>query len=219
MLTRAQLCAILDEHAPLAPVPLAPTLRAWTAASELPVWQALEAAHGGRLGPPFYAVVWPGSQALAALILDGRIRVAGKTVADVGCGSGVTAVAAARMGASRVLAVDVDPYAVEASLELAARHGVTVEGRVGNPLEEDALLHGVDVIVGGDVIYNAPTAALGKMTVALWQARGAAVFLADGGRPFFDAWDLAQLAAFDVEVPHAVEGTRQRTVRVFGPRG
>lgn len=218
MLTRPQLAAILDAHAPFEAVPLAPSLRAWAARSELPVWQALEAAHGDRLGPPFYAVVWPGSQALAALILDGRIAVAGKRVADVGCGSGVTAVAAARMGAAHVLAVDLDPYAVAAAQELAQRHGVTVEGCVGNPLEDDHLLDGVEVILGGDVIYNAPTAALGKLTVALWQARGAKVFLADGGRPFFEAWDLLELAAFNVDVPHAVEGTGQRTVRVYGGR-
>ncbi|MDX2272554.1 MAG: 50S ribosomal protein L11 methyltransferase [Cyanobacteriota bacterium] len=38
------------------------------------------------------------------------------TVADIGCGSGILAVAAALLGANKVYAVDTDPLAVEASL-------------------------------------------------------------------------------------------------------
>jgi ribosomal protein L11 methyltransferase len=45
-------------------------------------------------------------------------------VADVGCGSGVLAVAAAHLGASFVAAVDVDPEAVRATAENAERNGV-----------------------------------------------------------------------------------------------
>ncbi len=46
---------------------------------------------------------------------------------DVGCGSGVLSVAAARLGAGRVVAVDIDPAAHEATLDNAARNGVAVE--------------------------------------------------------------------------------------------
>jgi ribosomal protein L11 methyltransferase len=51
----------------------------------------------------------------------------GSTVLDVGCGSGVLAVAAARLGAGRVVAVDIDPAAHAATLDNAARNGVEVE--------------------------------------------------------------------------------------------
>jgi len=46
------------------------------------------------------------------------------TVIDYGCGSGILAIAALKLGASRAIAVDVDPIALEVSRENAARNGV-----------------------------------------------------------------------------------------------
>jgi ribosomal protein L11 methyltransferase len=48
---------------------------------------------------------------------------------DLGCGSGVLAIAAARLGFDPVVALDLDPAAVEATLENARRNGVAVEVR------------------------------------------------------------------------------------------
>lgn len=48
---------------------------------------------------------------------------------DLGCGSGVLAIAAARLGFSPVAAVDFDPLAVEAAAENALVNGVEVEVR------------------------------------------------------------------------------------------
>lgn len=46
------------------------------------------------------------------------------SVLDVGCGSGVLSVAAARLGARQVTAIDVDPAAIEATTTNARRNGV-----------------------------------------------------------------------------------------------
>lgn len=73
----------------------------------------------------------------------------GETVADVGCGSGVLALAAAKMGAEHVYALDVDPIAVEVTQQNAAVNGVqnTVEAIQSNLLS--ALPEGttVDMVV------------------------------------------------------------------------
>lgn len=47
------------------------------------------------------------------------------SVLDYGCGSGILAIAAARLGASHVAGVDIDPQAVEAARANAERNGVT----------------------------------------------------------------------------------------------
>lgn len=47
------------------------------------------------------------------------------TVLDYGCGSGILAIAAARLGAGRVAGVDIDPQAVDAARANAERNGVT----------------------------------------------------------------------------------------------
>jgi len=49
----------------------------------------------------------------------------GATLLDYGCGSGILAIAAARLGAGRVAGVDIDPQAVEAARANAERNGVT----------------------------------------------------------------------------------------------
>ncbi len=57
-------------------------------------------------------------------------------VLDLGCGSGILAIAAAALGATRVLAVENDPMALEYARENARRHGV--DGRI-EFVEDDAV--------------------------------------------------------------------------------
>jgi ribosomal protein L11 methyltransferase len=61
-------------------------------------------------------------------------HVAGARVLDVGCGSGILAIAAARLGARSVLGVDTDPLAVEVTAANARRNRVAriVDARPGS---------------------------------------------------------------------------------------
>jgi ribosomal protein L11 methyltransferase len=64
------------------------------------------------------------------LLLDVAARVGASPpppLVDLGCGSGVLAIAAAKLGFAPVTAVDHDPAAIEATLENARANGVTLE--------------------------------------------------------------------------------------------
>jgi len=60
--------------------------------------------------------------------LDACLR-GGERVIDYGCGSGLLAIAAARLGASEVCAIDIDPQALESARHNARNNGVAIEVR------------------------------------------------------------------------------------------
>jgi ribosomal protein L11 methyltransferase len=62
------------------------------------------------------------------------------SLVDLGCGSGVVAIAAARLGFSPVTAVDFDEAAIEATERNAAANGVDVEARLVDLLADPAPL-------------------------------------------------------------------------------
>ena len=76
--------------------------------------------------------------------LDG-LDLDGREVIDYGCGSGILAVAAALKGARRVLAIDHDGQALDATLDNAARNGVA--DRIHALLPEDAPAGEATVVV------------------------------------------------------------------------
>lgn len=67
------------------------------------------------------------------------------SVLDAGCGSGVVAIAAARLGFARVVALDLDPVAVDAARENVRRNGVDVDVREADVLVNE--LPRADVVV------------------------------------------------------------------------
>ena len=56
--------------------------------------------------------------------LDG-LDLTGKTVIDFGCGSGILAIAALKLGAAKAIGIDIDPQAIQASRDNAQRNGVS----------------------------------------------------------------------------------------------
>jgi ribosomal protein L11 methyltransferase len=102
--------------------------------------------------------------------LAGGDRLAGAVVVDYGCGSGILAIAALKLGAARAVAVDNDPQALAATTANAARNGVGERLTACAPEGLDAALGGrpADVLVAnilaGPLVELAPrfAAALGR---------------------------------------------------------
>jgi ribosomal protein L11 methyltransferase len=93
-----------------------------------PAWREVEVGEGRLVlsidpGACFGSGTHPSTRLLLAR-LAGDDRVRGATVLDVGTGSGILAVAAARLGASAVTAVDIDPDSVVVASANAARNHV-----------------------------------------------------------------------------------------------
>ena len=121
-----------------------------------------------------------GTHATTALCLEwlgagtDRMRApfANRIVIDYGCGSGVLAIAAVLLGATRAIAVDIDPQALEATRANAAANGVADRVEVGPP----ELLDGAppaDALLAN--ILHGPLAALADRLAALVRPGGALV--------------------------------------------
>lgn len=85
----------------------------------------------------------------------------GLVVLDMGCGSGVLGVAAARLGAARVDGVDIDPQAVTATRDNATRNGVEVHACLPADASSDARY---DIVLAN--ILAAPLITLAPALVA-----------------------------------------------------
>jgi ribosomal protein L11 methyltransferase len=81
--------------------------------------------------------------ALCLQILD-SLPVAGRRVIDYGCGSGILGIAALKLGAAHVTAVDLDPQALLATRDNAIRNGVSLGIDVQSVDDRGADVRGVD---------------------------------------------------------------------------
>jgi ribosomal protein L11 methyltransferase len=133
------------------------------------------------------------STALCLECLD-RFPPRGERVIDYGCGSGVLALAAAKLGASEVHCFDIDPQALTATRDNALANGVERNVRVHE--------HGAELPTGADLllanILSGPLCALVPTFAALLRPGGVAV-LAGLMRHEVPDVTAAYAACFDVE--------------------
>jgi predicted nicotinamide N-methyase len=119
--------------------------------------QATPASGLGRLvgqgGSPYWAYCWAGGLALARHILDHPYDVAERAVLDLGAGSGLVAIAAAKAGASRVIAAETNLFGVAALTLNAAANGVAVSV-ISHDLLDGPPLPAVDLVLVGDLFYE-----------------------------------------------------------------
>jgi predicted nicotinamide N-methyase len=194
--------------------PLVPEIRLHLATEVTPIWQATEASLA-RFGtpPPFWAFAWAGGQALARYILDHPETVAGKDVLDVASGSGMVAIAAAKAGAARVIAADIDTYAAEAIALNAALNGVAIGIETRDLLDRGPA--GWAVVTAGDVCYEEPMASRMLALLRRIAARGRLALLGDPGRAYLPREGLVELARYTVPVSRELEDREAKEGAVF----
>jgi ribosomal protein L11 methyltransferase len=102
-----------------------------------------------------------GSHATTRLVLAflARTVAGGERVLDYGCGSGILAIAAAKLGAARIDAVDVDPQAVETTAANARANGVVLRAALPEALAATTYDIVVSNILAQPLILLAPLLA------------------------------------------------------------
>ncbi len=194
----------IQANTKLLAVPLVGEIRLHLAEESMPIWQKTEEELGRmNVPPPYWAFAWAGGQALARYLLDNPGLVEGRSVLDLGAGSGLTAIAAMKAGASKVLAADIDPYAAAAVTLNAQSNSVRVGTTTADLL--DAPAEAFDLILVGDLFYERELAD--RVLAFATKARdgGAVVLAGDPRRSYFPRDKFLQLAEYSVPVTRDLE--------------
>ncbi len=195
--------AFIRAHTRLLPVPYAPEIALHVAEEATELWQKTEdelAVIG--LPPPFWAFAWAGGQALARYLLDHPDIVAGRRTLDFASGSGLVAIAAAKVGAGPVEACDIDAFAAAAIAINATANAAAVTPRCEDLIGRD---EGWDVVCAGDVCYEREMAERVIGWLQGLSARGATVLIGDPGRSYLPRERLEAVATYEVPVTRALE--------------
>lgn len=197
--------AYIVERLPVQDAPLLPGILLRLAVPESGVWRL-----AGDDRPPYWAWIWPGGLALAQHVAAQPTQLAGKRVLDLGTGSGIVAIAAARAGAG-VIASDVDPNALTAERLNAALNGVEIETCLADLL--DGLPPQVDHVLVGDLFCEQELAARVLPFLERCSAAGLDVLVGDIGRDDLPRSQLVEIAAYPVS--EFGEGGTHRTASVY----
>lgn len=200
---------ILANTALIAP-PLVPEICLHLAVEVMPLWRKTEEElQAMGVPPPYWAFAWAGGQALARYIIDNSRLVRGKTILDFGSGSGLVAIAAAKMGARSVLAADIDTYAADAIALNAKANGVNVTVTTSDMIGTHDPF---DIILCGDMCYEKP---LAERLLAWLCSNFALVLIGDPGRSYFPKSDVALLRSYGVQTSRDLEDSEIRNTGVY----
>jgi predicted nicotinamide N-methyase len=163
--------------------------------------------------PPYWAYSWPGGAALARRFFERPETVFGRRVLDLGAGSGIVAIAAAKCRAIEVIAAEIDRNAVVA-LDLNARaNGVTIK------IVAEDFTRGeppaVDLVAVGDLFYDNDVAERVIAFLDRCRAAGIDVLIGDPGRAYLPHDRLRLLAEYPVRDVGDAKSAALGASRVF----
>lgn len=186
------LARFIRANLPLLPVPSIPEICLHRAGPKSGLWRLAE--EDDDFGAPYWAFPWGGGLALARYVLDHPDLVAGHRVLDLGSGSGLVAIAAAKSGAREVTAADTDRYAVTAARLNAAANAVSVLPVFGDLTERPP--PAVDIVLIGDLFYAQDLAERVSAFADQCVRSRIAVLVGDPGRAFLPRARLKLLAEY-----------------------
>ncbi len=225
-LSRPDPLTFIKANMRIAPVAALPEIRLYAAHPASGLWrltrpqgraaepeeEANEADEDGpEPQPPYWAYAWAGGAVLARYILDRPETVAGLRVLDLGAGSGLVGIAAARAGASEVIASEIDRNGVAALGLNAAANGVAI-AVVGEDITAGPPPP-VDVVAAGDLFYRQDLADRVIPFLDRCLAAGINVLIGDPGRAYLPRSRLHLLAEY--QVPDVGQGTATKPSGVF----
>lgn len=193
-MTDAEIAGFIRANLPIAPVPGIPEIR---------LHSAVPSSRIGRLtqddeaaDAPYWAHRWAGGLALARHILDRPETVRGRRILDLGAGSGLVGIAAAKAGARRITAVETGRHAVAALRLNAELNGVNIAVQRADvaalPLPD------ADTVLVGDLFYTDELAE--RVTNFLDGCLGAGIdiLVGDPWRRPLPLGRLREIARYDV---------------------
>jgi predicted nicotinamide N-methyase len=200
----------IQENAVLIAPPLVPEIKLYLAIEVVPLWHKTEdeLAEIG-IPPPFWAFAWAGGQALARYILDNPDSVRGKRILDIGSGSGLVGLAAAKAGAAHVLAADIDAFACGAIRLNAAANTLDIAVTQDDLIGTDG---DWDMVLVGDLFYERP---LAERLLAWLHTLKATALLGDPNRSYFPKSGVSILASYSVATSRELEDSEIRQTGVY----
>ena len=129
-----------------------------------PTWETFDAKDDDKVivldpGQAFGTGDHPTTRMCLALLEEADVQ--GRQILDIGCGSGVLSIGAILLGAKEVVAVDIDPLAIEVTKENATVNNVSFRAFVSDGMPDEFL----DSVNAPDVVLsNIISAAIIRIT-------------------------------------------------------